>query len=182
MPSHRIWVKFILLCLLLMGYFAYLSYEYNILTGGVTAALTWSFFVLCTPIADAGFLLDFPLRLLFGVRMVLSEIVVWILAISLNIYAYFDADTYYRTTALTRVFYHILSTPIPYWSVIFLSAIGTFLSVRFGDELLDVVHHHERDFFHSHKLKYYLIITVFFGLLVLTYYKLIASLNISILL
>jgi len=69
-PKRQLLMKFFLLCLLMFGYFAYLSYEYDLLTGGIAALLTWSFFVLCTPIADAGFLLDFPLRLLFGIRMI----------------------------------------------------------------------------------------------------------------
>ena len=42
-------------------YFVYLVYEYGIEDGGMVTLLTWSFFVLCTPVADAGFLLDFPI-------------------------------------------------------------------------------------------------------------------------
>lgn len=75
-PPHQVLIKFCLLTLLLISYFGYLTYEYDLMTGGIAALITWSFFVLCTPIADAGFLLDFPMRLLFGIRMVVSEIVV----------------------------------------------------------------------------------------------------------
>lgn len=99
----------------MLGYFGYLSYEYNILTGGIAALLTWSFFVLCTPIADAGFLPDFPLRLLFGIRMVISEIVVWLIAILINIAAVFYFSDYYETTTLTKLLYHIITVPYPYW-------------------------------------------------------------------
>ncbi|MFT7533338.1 MAG: hypothetical protein ACI9FD_004374, partial [Gammaproteobacteria bacterium] len=63
-PSHQVLVKFLLLCLVLFTYFAYLTYQYDLLTGGIASLITWSFFVLCTPIADAGFLLDFPIRIL----------------------------------------------------------------------------------------------------------------------
>ncbi|MCK5574805.1 MAG: hypothetical protein KAI28_03285, partial [Sphingomonadales bacterium] len=62
-------MKFLLLALVLVAYGGYLGFKYDLATGGLLAALTWSFFVLCTPVADAGFLLDFPLRLLFGIRM-----------------------------------------------------------------------------------------------------------------
>ena len=79
-PKHQVLIKFLLLCFILSSYFGYLTYEYDLLTGGIAALITWSFFVLCTPIADAGFLLDFPLRLLFGIRMIFSEIVVWAIA------------------------------------------------------------------------------------------------------
>jgi hypothetical protein len=73
----QLFYKFFLLCLLLFGCFVYLSVQYDFITGGLASILTWSFFVLCTSIAGAGFLLNFPLRLLFGIRMVISEVIVW---------------------------------------------------------------------------------------------------------
>lgn len=178
-PKKQVLYKFLLLCGLLVGYFIYLSYKYDLLTGGVAALLTWSFFVLCTPIADAGFLLDFPLRLLFGIRMVFSEMVVWVIAITLNTVLMLNSSEYYETTFLTKLLHQILSNPYPYWAVIILSGSGTFLSVRFGDELIDVIHHRDRDFFHSHQFKYELILIVFFIFVFFGYYHLIASLGID---
>lgn len=173
--------KFLLLIVLLLGYFAYLSYEYGLATGGMTAILTWSFFVLCTPVADAGFLLDLPLRLLFGVRMIISEVVVWVIAILINVWAVsFYPDTY-AITIPTQLLYEIILTPYPYWAVIVLSAIGSFLSIRFGDELMDVLHHHERRFFHSHQFKHELIIMAFFIMGLVGYYKLIEALGMDVL-
>ena len=178
-PGHQVVIKFALLVALLVGYFIYLSIEYDIATGGVAAALTWSFFVLCTPVADAGFLLDFPLRLLFGIRMVLSELAVWAIAITLNLTTLALAPGYYQTTLLTRVFEKILTTPWPYWGVIALSGVGTFLSVRFGDELMDILHHRDRSFFHAHHFKYELVLIAFFVAVIFGYYELIASLGIA---
>jgi len=63
--------------------------------------------------------------------------------------------------------------------VIGLSALGTFLSVRFGDELMDVVHHRDRNFFHSHQFKHELILVAFFILVLFGYYRLIESLGIE---
>lgn len=179
--DHRkqLLVKFLLLCGLLVGYFAYLSFEYGLMTGGVAALLSWSFFVLCTPIADAGFLLDFPLRLLFGIRMMTSEIAVWSLAILVNVLVLLSAPAYYDTTLITRLLSQIITTPFPYWSVVILSGIGTFLSIRFGDEVMDVLHHRDRDFFHSHHFKHELILFVFFLMVIFGYYELIASLGIE---
>ena len=181
-PSHRnqVLIKFLLLVALLVGYFAYLSYEYGLLTGGVAAALTWSFFVLCTPIADAGFLLDFPLRLLFGIRMFLSEIVVWVIAIGINVGALLLTPHYYQTTYLTRLLHEILTQPYPYWGIVILSGVGTFLSVQIGDELLDVIHHHDRKFFHSHAFKHELVMIAFFLFAIFSYYQLMASLGLEI--
>lgn len=178
-PQKQLFYKFILLCILLAGYFSYLSFQYDVMTGGIASVLTWSFFVLCTPIADAGFLLDFPLRLLFGIRMLISEIAVWALAIAVNVVSWLYFAEYYETTKLTRLFHSILSTPNPYWSVILLSGAGTFLSIRFADELMDVARHRDREFFHRHSFKHEIVLIVFFVLILIGYYKLIASLGIE---
>lgn len=178
-PSKQVFIKFGLLLLFMTGYFVYLTYQYDLLTGGVAALLTWSFFVLCTPVADAGFLLDFPLRLLFGIRMVFSEIAVWGAAILLNIFSLSAFPEYYETTVLTRLMHEVLTTPFPYWAIILLSGVGTFLSIRFGDELMDVIHHRDRAFFHSHHFKHEVILFVFFLLVLIGYYELISSLGID---
>ena len=178
-PRKQVFIKFSLLLVLLAGYFAYLSFEFGLRTGGVASLLSWSFFVLCTPIADAGFLLDFPLRLLFGIRMVISEIVVWAVAILINVLTLQFAVQAYETTLVTRLLHQIILTPYPYWGVVILSGIGTFLSIRFGDELMDVIHHHERTFFLSHHFKQEVILFVFFVVVIFGYYDLVSSLGIE---
>ena len=180
-PARRqVLIKFLLLVLVLLGYLGYLTYTLDFRTGSVAALLTWSFFVLCTPIADAGFLLDFPLRLIFGIRMFISEIVVWGIAISLNAIALIWFADDYQTTTLTRLLYAILTTPWPYWSVIVISGFGTFLSIRFGDELMDVLHHSERVKYHQYGFKFELIVLAFaFVIALMAYYELIASLGID---
>jgi hypothetical protein len=178
-PKKQVFYKFIWLCALLTSYFSYLSYQYDFVTGGIASMLTWSFFVLCTPIADAGFLLDFPLRLLFGIRMLFSEIFVWVLAIGVNIVSLLYFPQYYETTDLTRLLQGVLTHPFPYWGVVLLSGGGTFLSIQFADELMDIVHHRDRNFFHRHGFKQEVIIIVVFIFVLFGYYKLIASLGIE---
>ncbi len=133
--------RFISLLAVLVGYFMYLSMKFDFATGGMVSALTWSFFVLCTPVADAGFLLDFPIRLLFGLKMFVTELMVWILAIIINLVMLAANPAIYDTTALTAIFKRILVTPYPYWGIIVLCGIGTFLSVYFGDEVMDKITH-----------------------------------------
>ena len=178
-PKKQVLYKFLLLMILMAGYFAYLSFKYNFVTGGIASALTWSFFVLCTPIADAGFLLDFPLRLLFGIRMLISEIVVWAVAITINVVSLLFFADYYQTTKLTMILEAILTTPYPYWAVILFAAAGTFLSIRFADELMDVAHHRDREFFHRHSFKHEILLIVFFVVVLFGYYRLISSLGIE---
>lgn len=173
-------IRYGLLLLVVLGYFGYMSYEYGLATGGLSAALTWSFFVLCTPVADAGFLLDFPVRLLTGMRMLFSEIIVWSIAGSLNLYAFFFAQDTYELSAVLRVLKHILENPWPNWSIIFLCMLGTFLSVFFGDEIFDVAAHHEREKYHKHGFKYKVIaIIAFFVLIIVAYYHLIGQMGIK---
>jgi len=105
-PKHQVIFKFSALLLILVGYFAYLTYQYDFLTGGIAALITWSFFRL--------------------------------------------------------------------------SAIGTFLSIRFGDELMDVLHHKDREFFYSNHFKHEIVLFVFFLFVLLSYYELIATLGISV--
>ncbi|MBQ0715122.1 hypothetical protein ACFQ0F_10265 [Paraperlucidibaca wandonensis] len=179
-PKHQVLIKFVVLCVVLVTYFGYLSYEYGLLTGGVASLITWSFFVLCTPVADAGFLLDFPLRVLFGIRMVFSELVVWGIAIGINAVAMLHYPQFYDTTFITRLMSVILINPYPYWSVIILSGIGTFLSIRFGDELMDVFHHKNRAFYLRHHFKHELVLIVFYLGVIFGYYKILEKLGISL--
>ena len=115
--------------------------------------------MLYTPIADAGFLLNVPLRLLFGVRMLVSEMVVWAVAITLNIVSLLFFSSYDDTPVLTRLLHAILTTAYPYWSVVVLSEAGTFLPIRFADEFMDVVHQRGRHFFKRRGYKQELLIT-----------------------
>jgi hypothetical protein len=173
-------INFLLLLLVLGSYFGYLWFEYGMATGGAVTAITWSFFVLCTPVADAGFLLDFPIRFFFGVRMLVTEIMVWVLAISINLAALHFAPLLYDTNFLTSLFHKILTTPYPYWAIILLAAAGTFLSVYFGDEMLDVTHHKEREKHHAYGHYYRLIaMASLFILIVWGYYHLLGRMGID---
>lgn len=172
--------KFLGLLGVLALYFGYLSWTYDLATGGWVAALTWSFFVLCTPVADAGFLLDFPIRLLFDLRMVLTEIMVWVIALSLNIVTLMVNPTIYETTFLTSLFHKILTTPWPYWGLIALCTLGTFVSIYFGDEMLDVASHKDRTKLHRHGFKYKVMAMVaIFAVVFVAYEHLITELGVE---
>lgn len=130
--------KFLGLTFIVLFYYVFLIHKFGFASGAIVLFLTWSFFVLCTPVADAGFLLDFPLRLVFGVRMLYSEIVVWTAAILGNGLIFHFSEKSYEKIFLTKLFHKILITPNPYWSIILLSGIGTFVSISFGDNVYDL--------------------------------------------
>jgi len=153
--------KFLLLLFVLASYLAFTVYKFGAENGLLITLLSWSFFVLCTPIADAGFLLDFPVRLITGIRMMYSEIIVWIFAISLNAATALYNPSLYSNTLLLNLFYNILSTPFPYWGIILLSCTGTFFSIYFGDELMDVAFHKQRKLYHAYANKYRVVLFAF---------------------
>lgn len=174
-------LKFIALVAFLIAYFIYMSWQYDASTGSGLALLTWSFFVLCTPIADGGFILAFPIRLLFGVRMFITQIIVWFVAVGLNVIFLSTSPETYQLTLLTKLLERILTEPYPYWSILILSVLGTLLSIYFGDEMIDVTKHNEREKHHKLGLKYRVIVILGFSVTtVLAYYYLLSSLNIDI--
>jgi len=168
--KRHVLIKFLLVLSVFMAYFIFIAQRYGIKEGFFVSALTWSFFVLCTPIADAGFLIDFPLRLITKIKMFVSELFVWIVAIALNLYAFTITPEIYSKTKILVLFKHILEQPFPFWIIIFLSMIGTFLSIKFGDELLDKVKHKERKTYNKHKHKYRLIIMIFLFTMIFVLY------------
>ena len=171
--------KFITLISIVIIYFLYMSWKYGASTGFGVSLLTWSFFVLCTPIADGGFILAFPIRLLFKIKMSITQAVLWFVAIGINVFFMITSPATYDLTFLTRLLKHILSEPYPYWSILIISALGTFLSIYFGDEMMDVVSHKERKMHHRHGAKYRTLIVLGLGILtVIAYYYLLNSLNV----
>lgn len=181
-PTHKESIlRFALLVGLLIAYFAYMSWKFDAATGAWLAALSWSFFVLCTPVADGGFIVAFPVRLLFGLRMIWTQIVVWAVAIGINVLALSLAPQAYDDSALTRLLQAILTQPWPFWSILILSAIGTGLSMWFGDEMMDVTAHHERVKQHRHGFSHKIIAALTLGFLtVLAYYHLLRELGVEI--
>jgi uncharacterized membrane protein len=172
-------LKFIALALILAAYFLYMSWKYDASTGFAVALLTWSFFVLCTPVADGGFILAFPIRLLFGIKMAITQVVLWFVAIALNLFMLLSESKAYDLSFLTKLLKHILTVPYPYWSILILSAAGTLLSIYFGDEMMDVTSHKERKIHQRHGLKYRTVLVAGLSMLtVVSYYYLLDSLNI----
>jgi hypothetical protein len=169
--KHSALFKFIILFIIILLYFGFMSYKYGLKDGFITTLITWSFFVFCTPIADAGFLLDFPIRLLLKVRMIYSEMLVWGFAIIINILTFYFIPQIYEKNIILQMFKTILLNPWPYYSIITISAFGTYLSIYFGDELMDVMFHKERAKYMKHKIKYFIILGIFLFMIIIFLYK-----------
>ncbi len=130
--------RFLLILAIVVAYAAYSVYSYGLKQGLSVTIMTWAFFVFATPIADAGFLVAFPIRLVSGFRMLYTQIIVWIFA-ALLVTAYFAFDVaVFNKTGLLELFHKIIVTPWPLGLILVLSAIGTYVSVVFDDNVFDV--------------------------------------------
>lgn len=178
--KRNVLLRFILVIFIVLSYFIYISFEYGIQNGLLVTLLSWSFFVFCTPIADAGFLFDFPLRIVTKIRMFFAEMCVWSFAALLNIYSIVFKPEIYQKTLLLELFHKILTNPYPFWSIIIVCCIGTFMSVYFGDELIDKVKHHEREKYQSHNKKHKIVVIVFIVLAIILYYILLNNFGFTI--
>lgn len=174
--------KFFILLSIIACYLFYISYKFGIQQGFLVVLLSWSFFVLCTPIADAGFLLDFPIRLFFNLHMIITEILVWIIAIALNLYCFFFNPEIYYKTKLLSLFYSILQKPFPLWIIIFISLIGTFLSISFGDELFNIMKLKNKSNIlkSSHEKNKIIFMSTIIGISIVFYYCFLKYMNIKI--
>jgi hypothetical protein len=160
--EHHPGIKFLLVLGVFLTYWFWVSLKFGLSKGFSVTVLTWSFFVLCTPVADAGILLDFPVRLILGIRMIFTESFVWVLAITTNIFFLFLSPHTYESTILLKLFHYILTHPFPFYLIILLSFLGTFLSIIFSDEVWDLIEDkiQHRKHYHAHSLKYKAIIMI----------------------
>lgn len=178
--KHSI-IKFIGLIILVIVYTIFMSVRFGTREGLFVTALTWAFFIFCTPIADAGFILAFPARLIAGIRMIYTQIFSFILALVMTLYAFFFSPKTFDTTIILKLYHQIISQPWPFWTIILLSLAGTVMSIYFGDELIDVSSHKERDKYHKHLNKYQIIIFIFLiSITIILYNFLLQQLNINI--
>jgi len=164
-------LRYVILVLFIIAYFLYESRKLGTANGFLVTILTWSFFVFCTPIADAGFVLAFPIRLLVKVRMIYTQIVSFGIALVIVLLALAYRPAIYHTSLILKLFHTILLNPYPYWFIIVLSLIGTLFSIYFGDELMDVSHYKERQKYHRHLNKYRIVVAAFMIVLTIGLYS-----------
>lgn len=174
-------LRYVLLLALVIIYAIYVTHKLGTKDGIIVTIITWSFFVFCTPIADAGFFIAFPTRLLLGIRMVYTQIFSYVFAFIINVIFLITFPAIYNKTLILKLFHTIITTPYPDWLIIVISFIGTFFSIYFGDELMDVDRHKERVKYHKHMNKYKFVIFLFIIIATIILYNfLLQQININI--
>jgi len=163
---------------LLLAYLTLAVYKYGAEDGVGITVLTWAFFVLLTPVPFADLILELPLRLVTRAKMVVTHVFVWGAGALIVTTSILMAPDLFQTTTLLSIFYHVIMNPVPYWSLLFLCGMGTFLSVYIADEIMDEVeehmkHHHRK---HMSVLHMSAALLVFVGI-VLAYWTMICHMG-----
>jgi hypothetical protein len=97
-----------------------------------TVLLAWSMFVLCIPYSHGRVILGVPYKIITGRVAAYPEVVMWLLAVILNIISYISIPNVYFYTTFNHMLYRIITTPWPYWLLIFVCALGTFYKFFVG--------------------------------------------------
>lgn len=119
-------VKFFCYLGLFSAWISYLVTLHGTFDGVLLAFLTWSFFVLCTPIILEGFLVSFVHGLFRGGQLYDVSIFAWVISVLLNFFTYnFYADVYQKTL-ITNFLHIVISRPFPERFILILCALGTF--------------------------------------------------------
>lgn len=80
--------------------------------------LIWTFIILCTPVTKGGVLIDGPMYLVFGKTWAFTEIILWLVALIINLVTIDTRPGLYVNTFITHFLYHILMNPWPFWLVL----------------------------------------------------------------
>lgn len=119
--SHVYFFAFVWVCLLLhVGYVALHRGQHPVLS----TLVAWSFFVLCTPLPEAGVVVDLPLKWFFDISMVTSQCVISAIAVIITYYAITHHPALFDTSSILREYRYLLrQSAIP---IFILSGIGTY--------------------------------------------------------
>ena len=165
-------IKFLISTSILTLMFFSFYIDNNFITSLHEASLLWSFFILCIPAIHGKNTIGFLFNLFTGKSLLYSQVYMWVGAIALNVYTYFYKPGIYLKSAFTHLLLRIVSTPSPYWLIIFFCGFATLYSFFIGQEK-----------FKTKKVTHYTINTFFtilgiFTLFYLSYNEFIILLNI----
>jgi len=96
----------------------HLIFQWGLIAGIYTTLLIWSFFVLCFPVPQSALITSGIVSHLSSRTIRYAGGIVWITALSLNIFTYLAIPYAYLRSNTTFLLYRILSNPWPYWLII----------------------------------------------------------------
>ena len=132
--------KFALVLGVILLYFCYVAWTEGIALGFTVVILTWCFFVFGTPVADAGALVDFPVRIITNNPFYRTEWIVFGVAATIIGVFLWASPKSYEATFLTRLLYKMATRPLSlYGMIVVLSIIGTLVSAYLENDVYNRV-------------------------------------------
>lgn len=122
----------VIMFILLMVFFIFYNGFYK---GCIKSLFIWSFFVICTPVPEAGLLISLPLKRYFGFKMDLSQIVVSLFAFMLLFYFYCVEQKIIKNNLIGNLFLGLIN--YKYYSIIFISVISSVLTSNLLDNIIN---------------------------------------------
>jgi hypothetical protein len=128
--------KFVSVLIIVILYAAYVMHKYGLSNGVEITLLTWCFFVFGTPVADAGGLVAFPVRVFTNNPMYNTQLWVYLVAtVITGYYAVFHKDKF-AFTVVGRILYKMVTQPLSLYGVIIVvSLVGTLISAYLEDSV-----------------------------------------------
>lgn len=122
----------VIMFILLMVFFIFCNGFYK---GCIKSLFVWSFFILCTPVPEAGLLISLPLKRYFGFKMELSQIVVSLFACMIIFYFYCIEQKIIKNNLIGNLFLGLIN--YKYYSIIFISFISSVLTSNLLDNIIN---------------------------------------------
>lgn len=154
--------------LFLITLITYISYN-GYVVGCIKSLFIWGFFVLCTPIPEAGLIITLPLKRYLNVPMHITQIIVSLCALGILTYFYIYEKNIIKSYKIGKLFMELIA--LKYFSIIILSI----LSSIYTSNLIDNFINH---YIHKDKINYlYLKITIIVLCIIVYIYLLNSLLN-----
>lgn len=122
----------------------YVSYN-GYVKGCIKSLFIWGFFVLCTPVPEAGLIITLPLKRYLNVPMHISQTIVSFSALIILTYFYLYEKNIIKSYKIGKIFIELIT--LKYFSIIILSILSSILTSQLIDNFIN-------HYIYKHKLNY----------------------------
>lgn len=112
----------------------YVSYN-GYVKGCIKSLFIWAFFVVCTPIPEAGLLFSLPLKRYFNIPMHICQILASILALGMLYYFFIKEKKTINSYLIGKLFLELIA--YKYFSIIIISIISSIITSELINNLID---------------------------------------------
>jgi len=124
-----------LIVILFLFTFIFFVVYNGFLKGCIKTIFIWAFFILCTPIPEAGLLVSLPLKKYVNISIHISQIVISFIALMILIYFYYYEKKTINSCLIGKLFLELIK--YKYFSIIAISIISSIFTSEFIDNLID---------------------------------------------